>query len=81
MLLLCVGPILILGRLVGAIIFTFLITNHVIEKSSTDIEKTIDRGDKVVIWPTSIEQKDINDMVLAGLNVMDVLKSNTYTGT
>jgi beta-galactosidase GanA len=34
----------------------------------------------VIIWPTSIEQKDINDMVLAGLNVMDVLKSNTYSG-
>jgi transcription elongation factor Elf1 len=44
------------------------------------IEKTINRGDKVIIWPTSIEQKDINDMVLAGLNVMDVLKSSTYTG-
>jgi alkyl sulfatase BDS1-like metallo-beta-lactamase superfamily hydrolase len=44
------------------------------------ISKTIDRGDKVIIWPTSIQQKDINDMVLAGLNVMDVLKSNTYSG-
>ena len=44
------------------------------------IEKTIDRGDKVIIWPTSIEQKDINDMVLSGLNVMDVLESNTYSG-
>jgi len=43
------------------------------------IEKTINRGDKVIIWPTSIEQKDINDMVLAGHNVMDVLKSNTYS--
>jgi predicted RNA-binding Zn-ribbon protein involved in translation (DUF1610 family) len=44
------------------------------------ISKTIDRGDKVVIWPTNIFQKDINDMVLAGLNVMDVLKSNTHSG-
>jgi transcription initiation factor IIE alpha subunit len=44
------------------------------------ISKTIDRGDKVVIWPTSIEYKDINDMVLAGLNVMNVLKSNIYSG-
>lgn len=44
------------------------------------ISKTINRGDKVIIWPTSIEQKDINDMVIAGLNVMDVLKSNTYSG-
>ena len=44
------------------------------------ISKTINRGENVVIWPTTIQQKDINDMVLAGLNVMDVLKSNTYTG-
>ena len=44
------------------------------------ISKTINRGDKVIIWSTSIEQKDINDMVLAGLNVMDVLKSSIYSG-
>jgi hypothetical protein len=44
------------------------------------IDKTIRQNNKVIIWPTSIGQKDINDMVLAGLNVMNVLKSNTYTG-
>jgi len=44
------------------------------------ISKTIDKGDKVIIWSTSIKQKDINDMVLAGLNVMNVLESNTYSG-
>jgi hypothetical protein len=44
------------------------------------ISKTINRGNKVIIWPTSVEQKDINDMVLAGLNVMNVLESNTYSG-
>jgi predicted RNA-binding Zn-ribbon protein involved in translation (DUF1610 family) len=44
------------------------------------ISKTIDRGDKVVIWPTNIQHKDINDCVIAGLNVMDVLKSNTHSG-
>jgi len=44
------------------------------------IRKTIDRGDKVVIWPTSIEEKDVNDMILGGHQVMDMLKSNTYSG-
>jgi len=44
------------------------------------IAKTIDRGDKIVIWPSSVEEKDINDMVLGGQNVMSVLKSNTYSG-
>ena len=44
------------------------------------ISKTIDRGDKVVIWPSSVEEKDINDMVLGGQNIMSVLESNTYSG-
>jgi hypothetical protein len=44
------------------------------------ISKTISRGDKIVIWPTSVDQKDINDMVLAGHNIMDMLKLNTYSG-
>ena len=44
------------------------------------IAKTIDRGDKTVIWPTTVEEKDINDMVLGGQNIMSVLESNTYSG-
>ena len=44
------------------------------------ISKTIDRGDKVVIWPDFIEEKDINDMVQRGHNVSDVLKSCVYSG-
>ena len=44
------------------------------------IAKTINRGDNVVIWPTTINQKDINDMVLSGQNIMNVLESNTYSG-
>ena len=44
------------------------------------IAKLIDRGDKVVIWPTTIQEKDINDMILAGHDVMNMLKLNTYSG-
>ncbi len=44
------------------------------------ISKTIDRGDKVIIWPTKVEDKDINDMVLSGHNIMPILESNTYSG-
>ena len=47
---------------------------------TTRIRKTIDGGDKVVIWPTSIEEKDVNDMILGGHDVMGMLKSNTYSG-
>ena len=44
------------------------------------ISKTIDAGSSVVIWPNNIEQKDINDMVLAGHEIMSVVKLNTYSG-
>lgn len=46
----------------------------------TRISKTIDRGEEVVIWPSFIEYKDINDMAIAGLDIMNVLESNTYCG-
>ena len=44
------------------------------------IEDTIDRGAKVVIWPSNIPEKDINDMVLAGHDVQSVVESNVYSG-
>ena len=44
------------------------------------IEKCIDNKHKVVIWPSTIMEKDINEMILSGLNVQDVIKSNTYSG-
>jgi len=44
------------------------------------VSKTIDRGDKVVIWPSDISEKDINDMILAGRDVQNLLQSNTYLG-
>ena len=44
------------------------------------IDKCISRGESVIIWPNGIIEKDINDMVLAGHDIMNVLKSNTYSG-
>ena len=46
----------------------------------TKIEATIKRGDKVVIFPNSIQEKDLNDMVLAGHDVQSMVESNTYQG-
>jgi hypothetical protein len=46
------------------------------------IEKAIDQGYKVCLWPETIEQKDINDMVLAGLTpkkIVDIINDNTYS--
>ena len=44
------------------------------------IEDTIDRGEEVVIWPSNIHEKDINDMVLAGHDVQSVVELNVYHG-
>ena len=44
------------------------------------IEATIERGSKVVIFPSNVREKDLNDMVLAGHDVQNMIKSNTYKG-
>ena len=44
------------------------------------ISKSIDAGDSVVIWPSTIKQKDLNDMVVSGVNVKSVIQSNVYQG-
>tara|TARA_R100001163_G_C5064268_1_gene201792 strand:- start:653 stop:1639 length:987 start_codon:yes stop_codon:yes gene_type:complete len=46
----------------------------------TRIQRAIENGSRVVIWPESIDEKDINDMVMCGLDPQSVIKSNTYSG-
>ena len=47
---------------------------------SERVRKLIDSGHSVVIWPSYITQKDINDMFLAGIPVQNIIESNTYNG-
>ena len=44
------------------------------------ISKTIDSGDSVVIFPSSMDEKDINDMIIAGHDVQKIVECNTYSG-
>ena len=44
------------------------------------IERCIRDNRRVVIWPNNIGEKDINDMALAGHDIMSILESNTYSG-
>jgi hypothetical protein len=44
------------------------------------IERTIDKGDRIVIWPENIDLKDLNDMFMSGLDVQNLVESNTYIG-
>jgi len=44
------------------------------------IQSKIESGESVVIYPNTIVEKDINDMVLSGLDVQSMIESNTYSG-
>ena len=61
--------------------FVFVFDNEPRNKQIVDrIQNTIDKGYKVVIFPKEVKQKDLNDMVLAGINVQDVVECNIYSG-
>ena len=48
------------------------------------IEKTINHGHKICLWPEQMKYKDINDMILGGHTkeeIQDLIKHNTYQGT
>jgi hypothetical protein len=40
----------------------------------------INKGLKIVIWDNDLKIKDINDMVLAGIDIDKVLNESTYSG-
>ena len=44
------------------------------------ISHSIDRGEKVVIWPQQVTEKDINDMIIAGRKPQEIIQNNTYQG-
>ena len=54
------------------------------EKRNKEIVKKMDRiianNQKIVIWPRHVIQKDINDMILNNVDVMNIIEHNTYQG-
>ena len=47
------------------------------------MKKVLDSGYNICIWPTDLKYKDINDMILGGINqrqVIDMINDNTYSG-
>ena len=47
---------------------------------TTRISNTIERGESVVIFPSNVKEKDLNDMVLSGHDVQSIVESNIYNG-
>ena len=65
----------------GDLEFTYVFDNEPRNREIVSkINQSIEKSHKVVIFPTQIREKDINDMVLAGHDVNSLLESNTYTG-
>ena len=58
------------------------------ESTKTDdglqvFKKAIDNGWNICIWPESMKQKDLNDMILSGIQEMkliEIININTYNG-
>ena len=44
------------------------------------MEKVIDSGQKIVIWPSKIQEKDINDMIISGYTPQEIISNNTFQG-
>ena len=46
----------------------------------TRMEKAIEKGYEIVIWPENLQEKDLNDMYIAGHDVQSLVEFNTYSG-
>lgn len=47
------------------------------------VQVAINKGFKVVIWPSNIEEKDVNAMVMSGMSkkaVEEIIEKNTCSG-
>lgn len=44
------------------------------------MEKVINKGYEIVIWPDNLQEKDLNDMFIAGHDVQSLVEFNTYSG-
>jgi len=54
------------------------------EKHNKDVlrsmNKVIEMGKKIFIWPNSIPEKDINDCIIAGYDIQKIIQENIYSG-
>tara|TARA_R110002012_G_scaffold319499_1_gene540392 strand:+ start:975 stop:1748 length:774 start_codon:yes stop_codon:yes gene_type:complete len=59
----------------------FVYDNEPRNKQITNrISRHIHDGDKIVIWPNQLKEKDINDMILAGVPVNQIIETHTFSG-
>lgn len=80
----CLSAINILQKQYEELDLTFVYDNEPRNKEIVGrIEKMIDSGWKVALWPPYIKHKDVNDMVVAGMKPADlklIIDNNTFSG-
>lgn len=59
----------------------FIVDNEPRNKAVADtVKKLIENNEKVCIFPSSVKEKDINDMVLHNIDIHDIIPQNLYRG-
>jgi len=62
----------------------YLLDNEPRNKAIIDqMKKIADSGKKLCVWPETVGEKDINDLILAGYTsekIVKIINANTYTG-
>lgn len=61
--------------------YVFVYDNEKRNKQIVDrMEKVIELGHSIVIWPSDLKYKDINDMIIEGINPVEIIEKNTFRG-
>jgi transcription elongation factor Elf1 len=61
--------------------FVIVYDNEKRNKQIVDrMENAIEMKIPIVIWPNDLKEKDINDMIIAGIDVQKIIKEHTYMG-
>jgi hypothetical protein len=70
------------GSKIDSSLLTVVLDNEPRNKAVVaEYEKAIESGLKIVIWPKAVDQyKDINEMIMNGIDPVALIKSNTYQG-
>ena len=78
------SPLSIEGRLMQNGELTIIFDNEPRNKEiCKQIERSINQGQRVVLWPESMKHKDINDMIVAGYTkeqIQDIIRNSTFSG-
>jgi len=70
-----------IGERIDDVNATYIVDNQPLNKDVLRILKyLVDKGKRVLIFPSKIKEKDINEMVSNGIDVMSLIEKNTFQG-